>query len=106
MSFWEWRKDRRREIAELHRSAPDAERAALIRAIQLMESLMSKQLDDLTTAVTALSAAVNALLAKAGVPVPPDESAPLEAIAVQMQGLVTQINAVLNPPAPSPAPGP
>lgn len=97
--FLEFRHDMRRQLAEL-RGGGDGERAVLIRAIQLMEILVSKQLDDLTAAMTALTAAVTALIAKAGTPAGPDESVQLEAVATAMQGLVTDINAALAPKTP------
>lgn len=101
MSFSERRQEARHEMAEIRR-ALDPERAVMVRVIQLMELLMSKQLDDLTSAVGALKTAVDSLVAKAATP-GVDESAALEAVATQIQGIVTQINAAL---APSPPAGP
>lgn len=98
MNSHELRQAFRLEVAEIRR-ALDPERAVFIRVMQEWELLMSKQLDDLTAAVTALGTAVTALIAKAGTPPAPDESVALEAIATQMQGLITQINAALAPPA-------
>lgn len=98
--FLELRHSSRQEMAELRR-ALDPERAVLLRVIQLMELLMSKQLDDLTSAVGALKTAVDSLVAKAATP-GVDESVALEAVATQIQGIVTQINAALAPSPPAP----
>ena len=62
---------------------------------------MSKALDDLTAATAALTAEVSSLVAKASAPVPADESAALEVVANDLQGLVTKIKAALAPPPPA-----